>query len=354
MAQFTPAYTLAYKDQQNVTHPATFTLQNTSNTRTYFGGRMLGDEDRLGSRGGKYFPYGDDRSNPPPANDQVKFATYTGDSATGLDYADQRYYSSTYGRFASPDQYVSSGGPASPQSWNRYAYVQGDPVNYTDRRGLYMSAASVSSSASTEDEDDGQPGSAGQAVGSSSAKAAVALGQQKDGSSGGGGDPQRVFVPPPPAPYRQLDPAVAFIMLIDAEALAEQALANNECSNLFNTTGTGPDPLTLLRSIFDNGIDNFSDYGRVVYASDLKNDTPAGTYTFNFKSTVELNDNANGPFANQCDICKAVTLLHELGHVYNQLFGPNSSALALDSTPVDPNGVISGQNTTLISMSCFK
>jgi RHS repeat-associated protein len=71
----------------------------------------------------------DDRSNPPPANDQVKFATYTRDSATGLDYADQRYYGSTYGRFASQDQYVASGGPASPQSWNRYAYTRGDHIN---------------------------------------------------------------------------------------------------------------------------------------------------------------------------------------------------------------------------------
>jgi len=136
MAQFTPVYTLAYKDYQNVTHPATFTLQNTSNTRAYFGGRMLGDEDRLGSRGGKYFAYGDDRSNPPPANDQVKFATYTRDSAIGLDYADQRYYASTYGRFLSPDRYMASGGPTDPGSWNRYAYARGDPVNRFDPSGL--------------------------------------------------------------------------------------------------------------------------------------------------------------------------------------------------------------------------
>jgi RHS repeat-associated protein len=138
MTQFTPVYTLAYTDQQNVHHPATFTFQNSSNTRAYFGGRMLGDEDRLGSRGGKYFPYGDDRSNPPPANDAVKFATYTRDSATGLDYADQRYYNSTYGRFASPDQYVASGGPSAPESWNRYTYVGGDPMNYFDPVGNYQ------------------------------------------------------------------------------------------------------------------------------------------------------------------------------------------------------------------------
>jgi hypothetical protein len=64
LAQFTPVYTLAYRDQYYQNHPATFAFQNSTNTRAYFGGRMLGAEDRLGSRG-KYFPYGDDRTSPP-------------------------------------------------------------------------------------------------------------------------------------------------------------------------------------------------------------------------------------------------------------------------------------------------
>jgi RHS repeat-associated protein len=123
MAQFTP-------QQQG----STFTLAN-GPTRSYFGGRLLGSEDRLGSRG-KYFPYGEDRSSPPPANDQVKFATYTRDSATGLDYANQRYYSSSFSRFSSPDPYMASGGPTDPGSWNRYAYTRGDPVNRFDPSGL--------------------------------------------------------------------------------------------------------------------------------------------------------------------------------------------------------------------------
>lgn len=47
-----------------------------------------------------------------------------------------RYYSGTLGRFLSPDPYRASGGPASPQSWNRYAYVLNDPVNFHDGTGL--------------------------------------------------------------------------------------------------------------------------------------------------------------------------------------------------------------------------
>lgn len=47
-----------------------------------------------------------------------------------------RYYSNAYGRFMTPDPYQASGGPTDPQSWNRYAYVNGDPVNTNDTVGL--------------------------------------------------------------------------------------------------------------------------------------------------------------------------------------------------------------------------
>jgi len=65
--------------------------------------------------------------NSPTANDREKFGTYTRESATGLDYAIQRYYTSTYGRFVTADRYQASArganNPAGPQSWNRYTYV---------------------------------------------------------------------------------------------------------------------------------------------------------------------------------------------------------------------------------------
>ncbi|MBE7545138.1 MAG: RHS repeat-associated core domain-containing protein, partial [Solibacteraceae bacterium] len=65
-----------------------------------------------------------------------KFATYTRDSLSGLDYALNRYYKPEWGRFTSPDPYQASGGPAEPGSWNRYTYVGGDPVNWFDPPGL--------------------------------------------------------------------------------------------------------------------------------------------------------------------------------------------------------------------------
>jgi len=99
--------------------------------------------DRLGSvrSGGPgmlgyqaQFPYGAEYTV--TANDREKYATYTRDSLTGLDYAMNRYYSSQWGRFLSPDPYSGSVKRGNPQSWNRYAYAKNDPVNRSDPSGL--------------------------------------------------------------------------------------------------------------------------------------------------------------------------------------------------------------------------
>ena len=113
---------------------------DTPTLAVFFGGKRVAvggvafAHDRLGSKG-KYYPYGEERNSPPLSNDQVKFATYTRDSATGLDYADQRYYANNFGRYMSPDPYKTSEGPPEPSSWNHYLYVGGDPVNYNDPGG---------------------------------------------------------------------------------------------------------------------------------------------------------------------------------------------------------------------------
>ena len=136
LSTFTPKYMAAYRNYTQ-TFPPTLTMSAPA-TRLYFGSRLLGNEDRLGSHD-RYYPYGEDRGSN-PGDGSVTFATYTRDSATGLNYADQRYYASGWGRFNSPDPYVAIAATAEPQSWNRYSYVQNDPVNYGDRRGLYRTA----------------------------------------------------------------------------------------------------------------------------------------------------------------------------------------------------------------------
>ena len=119
-------------------NPSSGVLLHASVTKQWFGNRLVSPEDRLGSKG-KYFAFGEERTNVSPVNppnDQEKFATYTRDSATGLDYANQRYYSSIIGRFTRPDPFGSSANPRNPQSWNRYSYASNDPANSFDPDGL--------------------------------------------------------------------------------------------------------------------------------------------------------------------------------------------------------------------------
>jgi RHS repeat-associated protein len=105
----------------------------------YFAGKLIKNAngyvhtDRLGSIG-KFYPYGQERTA--TTNGTDKFATYFRDSETGLDYADQRYHQPGWGRFLTPDPFGGSAHLRSPGTWNRYAYVTGDPINGTDSHGL--------------------------------------------------------------------------------------------------------------------------------------------------------------------------------------------------------------------------
>ena len=114
--------------------------------RVYFGGMLLGSAattgfgdvstmtDRLGTAVAGY-PYGTDLGSVTAGNDQPDFATYTKDGTTGFEYAMNRYYSAGLGRFLSVDPYGGSAHTGTPQSWNRYMYTWGDPINNTDPAG---------------------------------------------------------------------------------------------------------------------------------------------------------------------------------------------------------------------------
>jgi RHS repeat-associated protein len=133
-----------------ITYSGSPEIQLTEQSKNvYFVGLTLTEEgnsvstDRLGSvrSGGPgglgyqaQYPYGVEYTA--TANDREKYATYTRDSLTGLDYAMNRYYSSQWGRFLSPDPYGGSVKLGSPQTWNRYSYVNGDPINGNDPFGL--------------------------------------------------------------------------------------------------------------------------------------------------------------------------------------------------------------------------
>lgn len=66
------------------------------------------------------------------------------------DYADQRFYASTYGRFLTPDRFQGqakgASDPSTPGSWNKYEYALSDPVNNNDPQGMYLPECPVDGS----------------------------------------------------------------------------------------------------------------------------------------------------------------------------------------------------------------
>jgi RHS repeat-associated protein len=77
-------------------------------------------------------------------SEKHRFTSYDRDSSSGLDYAVNRYSNSALGRFYSSDPYRTSRALKIPQSWNRYTYVNNDPINSIDPRGLDMLAVDCS------------------------------------------------------------------------------------------------------------------------------------------------------------------------------------------------------------------
>jgi RHS repeat-associated protein len=65
-----------------------------------------------------------------------KFNNYERDG-NASDEAMFRRYNRWYSKFDQPDPYNGSYNLADPQSFNRYAYVQNDPVNFVDPTGLF-------------------------------------------------------------------------------------------------------------------------------------------------------------------------------------------------------------------------
>jgi len=91
----------------------------------------------LGSQrnGMSYYPWGEEKTSTP--NGQVKFATYFRDMP-GQDYADQRYYTATAGRFYTADPAaLATADLKNPTTWNMYAYANDDPVNLNDPHGMF-------------------------------------------------------------------------------------------------------------------------------------------------------------------------------------------------------------------------
>lgn len=75
------------------------------------------------------------RHNPAANADDTGFTGHIRDTATGLTYAQARYYDPAIGRFLSNDPVGFAEGGW--QYFNRYSYTFNDPVNYTDPTGEF-------------------------------------------------------------------------------------------------------------------------------------------------------------------------------------------------------------------------
>jgi RHS repeat-associated protein len=306
-----------------------------------------------------YFPWGQEQTS--TQNGTFKFAGYWRDAPDGSqDYADQRYYNATYGRFWTADPYeANNGGSAdlkNPQSWNRYAYAIGDPINFTDPHGLKACVAFSEGTADPSEQDCG------------------------DGPSGGG-DPSPPQVPHTPAPVATPGGSGTSggSLTIDqitqmAEQQAIQWLQNNpNCRGLF---GTGFDPAQVLASLETSGqfISGFHDitlsffnFGiNAVGGLTVPNPNavlsalggPILGLTLGSGASIAINTGAYSQYDPVASV--ADTIIEELGHAYNLTLGSGGSSIVYDgllAPSYQYQGVTMDANTynaTIVMQNCNK
>ena len=78
--------------------------------------------------------------------DPAHYAMLDHDYSSDTDHAQFRQYSSTPGRWMSPDPYDGSYNPLDPQSLNRYSYALNNPVRFVDPLGLVVNCYQLSQS----------------------------------------------------------------------------------------------------------------------------------------------------------------------------------------------------------------
>ncbi len=145
----------------------------------------------LGQQG--HFPFGETWYA--PGGTTTIFTNYIRDSETDNDYAFARYYAARNGRFGAPD--LVSGDSQNPQSWNRYAYVQNNPINLVDPLGLLEMCSGV----------EGGPGEVGSLTGCEPIEFALPN-LPGDGKENAGGSKGSAFVTKGCTPHSKL-PAIA-------------------------------------------------------------------------------------------------------------------------------------------------
>jgi RHS repeat-associated protein len=84
----------------------------------------------------RYYPFGSDRYSTGNAHTSFRFTGQRVESGIGLYYYGARWYDSYLNRWAQPDTIVPQN--QGVQAWDRYAYVNNNPVKYTDPTGHWI------------------------------------------------------------------------------------------------------------------------------------------------------------------------------------------------------------------------
>jgi RHS repeat-associated protein len=85
-----------------------------------------------------YLPFGE-LWTAPTVPETIQFAGKEHDQPTGFDYFGARHYTSSLGRFITPDPITTMAQRFSdPDQWNRYAYARNNPLRFGDWQGLYV------------------------------------------------------------------------------------------------------------------------------------------------------------------------------------------------------------------------
>jgi len=112
--------------------------------------RLITDGSRNVAEYHAYWGYGQEVDTA-CGTERMKFTGHERDnqcSSGALDYMHARYYNPTIGRFLRVDPV--RGGSKRPQSWNMYAYVQGNPMKYVDPTGEIFRLAGCDGSNTTQ------------------------------------------------------------------------------------------------------------------------------------------------------------------------------------------------------------
>jgi RHS repeat-associated protein len=98
-----------------------------------------------------YYPYGEEATVFNQDTLREKFTGHERDLGNlagpgdDLDYMHARHYNPPLGRFVSTDPLEKSHAQR-PQGWNRYSYVDGNPINFVDPTGMYGETITVTTS----------------------------------------------------------------------------------------------------------------------------------------------------------------------------------------------------------------